>query len=118
MSALRPLSGAKRTLSKNWQASVRLKKTDHVPDRGADRAVIVLGPHHRKANTTLILGRKAAEPRAGEPDLSVKAALQDRQPRSGQWRYGRTLYTTSCSRACWTTFRPKSAFGPTSVAGA
>jgi hypothetical protein len=33
-------------------------------------------------------------------------------------RYGRTLYTTSCSRACPTTFRPKSRFGATSVAGA
>ena len=32
-------------------------------------------------------------------------------------RYGRTLYTTSCSRTCPTTFRPKSSFGPTSVTG-
>jgi hypothetical protein len=48
-SAIWPLSGAQRTLSKNWQASVRLKETDHVPDRDADRAVIVLGPHRRKA---------------------------------------------------------------------
>src|SRR6266702_8862349 len=49
MSAFQSLSGAKRTLTKDWPASVRLKQTDHVPDRGADRAVIVLGPHHRKA---------------------------------------------------------------------
>ena len=32
--------------------------------------------------------------------------------------YERTLNTTSCSRTCSTTFRPKSSFGPTSVAGA
>jgi hypothetical protein len=32
--------------------------------------------------------------------------------------YGRTLYTTSCSRACSTTLSPKSSFGPTSVTGA
>ena len=37
---------------------------------------------------------------------------------STQWRYCRTLYTTSCSRTCPTTLRPKSASGPTSVAGA
>jgi hypothetical protein len=37
---------------------------------------------------------------------------------AGQWRYCCTLYTTSCSRTWPTTFRPKSSFGPTSVAGA
>src|SRR5262249_22370533 len=37
---------------------------------------------------------------------------------SGQRRYDRTLYTMSCSRACSTTFSPKSSFGPTSVTGA
>ena len=62
--------------------------------------------------------RKISAAVAGELSRSVKAAMPDRQPRSGQWRYGRTLYTTSCSRACWTTFRPKSVFGPTSVTGA
>jgi hypothetical protein len=30
-------------------------------------------------------------------------------------RYERTLNTTSCSRACSTTFGPKSSFGPTSA---
>ncbi len=85
-----------------------------LPDPGADPAVIVLA----RTIATPSTAWEAAEPRAGELSRSVKAAMPDRQPRSGQWRYGRTLYTTSCSRACWTTFRPKSVFGPTSVTGA
>ena len=38
--------------------------------------------------------------------------------RGGHRRYDRTLKTTSCSRACSTTFSPKSSFGATSVTGA
>jgi hypothetical protein len=75
MSALRSLSGAKRTLSKNWQASVRLKKTDHVPDRGADRAVIVLGPHRRKAKHSTDPGTQGGRTVSGEPGLSVESGL-------------------------------------------
>jgi hypothetical protein len=37
---------------------------------------------------------------------------------SGQRRYDRTLYTVSCSRACLTTFTPKSSSGLTSLTGA
>jgi hypothetical protein len=55
---------------------------------------------------------KPVDPSLGIAEIKTKALF------SYVHRYERTLNTTSCSRACSTTFRPNSSFGATSVTGA